>query len=700
VQLYASNGRNTTLNIRGLGSTFGLTNDGIDPGVGFYIDGVYYARPAATAIDFVDLDQIEILRGPQGTLFGKNTTAGAFNITTRPASFKPDANFEISYGNFGFIQAKASITGPISNKIAARISFSGTQRDGLLYNVRTDQKVNDLNNLGFRGQLLYTPSDNIKITLAGDYAQQRPNGYAQVVAGVVVTKRAAYRQFDNIIKDLNYNLVSRNGFDRHIDTDTNWKTNNDLAGISLNVDAKMGKGTLTSTTAWRYWKWDPTNDRDFIGLPALTKSQGNSKHNQFSQEIRYSGNLTEKLKATLGVFAIWQNLKSDPVQIEEVGSAQWRFAQSTTSALWKTPGLFDGFGIKTTSQLKSYSGAIFGQLDWEINEKLHLLGGLRYNQDNKDADYKRVTYGGLQTTDAALIALKNLVYTNQEFNESVSENNFSGQITFQYKPTQRINTFATFATSYKPVGINVGGLPTNSGRVMTELATVKPESVNHFELGVKTKPTTNSTLNLTIYNTDVNNYQTQVQTAELGVNRGYLSNAEKVRVRGIEIDGFLKLNNQFSLNAAVSYTEGEYVKFTNAPVPLEEVGGPIAFKDISGGDLPGISKWITSIGTEYKQKGKFLGFFGNYFVGLDSYYRSDFSSSPSPSANLNIVGYTLFNGRFGFNAANGFSLTVWSRNLFNKDYYEQLLPASGSSGLYAGVLGDPRTLGITIRYSL
>jgi len=130
------------------------------------------------------------------------------------------------------------------------------------------------------------------------------------------------------------------------------------------------------------------------------------------------------------------------------------------------------------------------------------------------------------------------------------------------------------------------------------------------------------------------------------------------------------------------------------------VGGPIAFKDISGGDLPGISKWITSIGTEYKQKGKFLGFFGNYFVGLDSYYRSDFSSSPSPSANLNIVGYTLFNGRFGFNAANGFSLTVWSRNLFNKDYYEQLLPASGSSGLYAGVLGDPRTLGITIRYSL
>lgn len=123
VQLYASNARNTTLNIRGLGSTFGLTNDGIDPGVGFYVDGVYYARPAATALDFIDTERIEVLRGPQGTLFGKNTTAGAFNITTKDATFRPTASFEISGGNYGFLQAKGSLSGPISKKLAARISF-------------------------------------------------------------------------------------------------------------------------------------------------------------------------------------------------------------------------------------------------------------------------------------------------------------------------------------------------------------------------------------------------------------------------------------------------------------------------------------------------------------------------------------------------------------------------------------------------
>ncbi len=106
VQLYSSNPRNTGLSIRGLGAPFGLTNDGIDPGVGFYVDGVYYARPAAATLDFVDIERIEVLRGPQGTLFGKNTTSGAFNITTRKPSFKPGANFEVSYGNYGYVQAK------------------------------------------------------------------------------------------------------------------------------------------------------------------------------------------------------------------------------------------------------------------------------------------------------------------------------------------------------------------------------------------------------------------------------------------------------------------------------------------------------------------------------------------------------------------------------------------------------------------
>lgn len=698
VQLYASNARNTTLNIRGLGSTYGLTNDGIDPGVGFYVDGVYYARPAATALDFIDIERVEVLRGPQGTLFGKNTTAGAFNIATRAASFDPGASFELSYGNLGFIQAKASLTGPISKKLAARVSFTGTQRNGTFFNEHTQLPINDINNIGVRGQLLYTPSDKVNITIIGDVSDQKPTGYGWPVAGVITTKRAGYRQFNSIIQDLGYTIPYKSAFERKLDLDTPSKADNQLGGVSVNADIKIGNGTLTSTSAWRYWKWTPLNDRDYIGLPVFTISSGNSVHDQLSQELRYSGKISEKVSGVIGVFGLWQDLKSDPVQTEEAGSAQWRFAQSSTSELWKTPGLFDNFGIRTTNRIKSTSLAVFAQADWAITSKIHILPGIRYNYDKKVVDYERLAYGGLQTTDAALLALKNGVYSNQAFNTDYAEGNFSGQISAQYRASSRFNAYATYSIGYKPIGVNVGGLPTASGQIMIDLAKVKPEYVAHKEFGIKTKPSANSVLNLTFYRSDIDDFQTQVQTPEPGVNRGYLANAEKVRVQGAELDGNIRFG-AFTFNAAVAYTDGKYVKFTNAPVPLEEVGGSQAFKDVSGGRLPGISKWSGSAGGEAVTKGALLGLKGNYFVAADIFLRSEFSSSPSPSEYLNIGGYSLTNGRIGFRASNGISVFFWGRNLFNKDYYEQLLAAPGSYGQYAGIVGDQRTYGVTLRYS-
>lgn len=699
VQFYSSNPRNTTLNIRGLGSTFGLTNDGIDPGVGFYVDGVYYARPAAATLDFIDIEQIEVLRGPQGTLFGKNTTAGAFNIITKKPSFTPGASFELSYGNYGYIQAKTSVTGPLSNKLAGRLSFSGTQRDGLLENVNTGAKVNDLNNLGLRGQLLYLPSDRTTITLAGDASRQRPNGYAQVIAGVTPTLRADYRQFERIIADLNYSLPSQNPFDRLIDHDVPWKSGNDLGGISLNVDIEIGGGTLTSTSAWRYWKWDPSNDRDFTALPVLTRSQGNSRHQNWSQEVRYSGQISSRFSGVIGLYAIGQELNTDPVHTEESGSAQWRLSQNSTNPLWQTPGLLDGYGIRTKSRLNTFSGALFGQLDWTVAEGLHLMPGIRLNYDEKKVDFDRQTYGGLQTDDPELLALKNAIYTNQAFNTHTDNLNWSGQLTLAYRATERINSFATYSTSYKPVGVNLGGLPTANGSPLLELAVIKPEAVRHAEVGIKTNPSAHSMINITLYNTEIKDYQTQVQTAQLGVNRGYLANAEKVRVRGVEVDANTRISDFLSLYGSLSYTDGKYVSFVNAPVPLEETGGESAFKDISGSDLPGISKWATSIGGEISTLGNLFGVSGKFFLAADSYYRSTFSSSPSPSRYLVVKGYALLSSRVGFRASDGMTVYLWSRNLLDRNYFEQLLPAGGSAGHFAAVLGDPRTFGITLRHS-
>jgi iron complex outermembrane receptor protein len=707
VQLYTSNPRNTGINIRGIGSPFGLTNDGLDPGVGFYVDGVYYARPAAATLDFIDVERIEVLRGPQGTLFGKNTSAGAFNIITRKASFIPEATFETSFGNYGYIQAKASVSGPLSKKIAGRISFSGTQRDGLIDNVRTGRATNDINNLGFRAQLLYKPSESVSITLSGDVTDQKPDGYAQVVAGVVTTKRPAYRQFNAIISDPSFNgyaLPSLNAFDRKIDHDTPWRSGNQLGGISLNVDAKLGPGTLTSTTAWRYWNWDPSNDRDFTGLPVLTKSQNPAKHRNWSQEIRYAGELANNLSGVVGVFYIDQQVKITGT--EESGSAQWRFSQSSTGttndALWRTPGLFEGYGIYTNASIKSQSAAAFASVDWEIAKGFHILPGARFNYDNKDVDYNRVAKGGLQTTNPDLIKIKNGVYSSQAYVADADEYNFTYSLTAAYKPSKRINAFATYSTSFKPVGVNVAGLPPVVGGTAPDLdlAVIKPENTKHYEIGVKTTPIDNLILNITFHNSAIKNYQTNVQSPDLSVNRGYIANAEKVNVKGLELDANIKVDQNFSFYGAAAYTDAKYVRFTNAPLPLEETGATVSFKDISGGVLPGVSKWAGSLGGEFATPAKSLGKDSKFFVALDGAFRSSFSSSPSPSAYLNIDGYTLLNARVGVKAPYGISAYVWGRNILDKNYFEQLLPAGGNAGHYAGVLGDQRTFGVTLRYAL
>jgi iron complex outermembrane recepter protein len=699
VQFYSTNPRNSAINIRGLGAPFGLTNDGLEPGVGLYIDGVFYARPASATLDFLDVDQVEVLRGPQGTLFGKNTTAGAINVTTRKPSFTPGTDFEANYGNLQFVQAKASITGPLSKSLAGRLSFSGTQRDGTVYNVKTQQDVNNLNNVGIRGQLLFAPSDKLAITLAIDDTRQRPDGYTQVVAGVAPTLRPANRQYPQIAAGLHYTPPSFNAFDRLTDIDTPLRSNQDLGGASLNVDWKLGPGRVTSTTAWRYWNWDPSSDRDFIGLPITTVSAAPSKQRQWTQEVRYAEDVSRRVNLVVGMFAFHQTLNSDPAFKQEQGSAAAAFLLAPTAAA-ATPGLLDGYGFNQYVTYGNTSAALFGQLQWSITDRLRVLPGLRLNYDQKDVDFNQQVYGGLQTTNPALIALQQSIFAPQAYKTNVNDTNTSGQVTVAYKIASNANAYATYATGFKSVGLNLNGLPTDAlNQPVLSTATVKPEDVHHYEVGVKTEPFAGITANVTVYDTEIKDFQTQVTNGSVGVIRGYLANADKVRVRGAEFDGSARVNGNLSFYAAAAYTDGIYVSFPDAPPPFDETGGP-QVKDISGSALPGISKWAVSIGGEGVHRGNFFGRSGQLFAAIDASYRSSFSSSASYSPYLVVAGYPLLNARVGFRVANGWTLSVWSRNLLNKDYFDLMTAAPGNTGLYVAQPGDPRTAGVTLRVTL
>jgi iron complex outermembrane receptor protein len=476
-----------------------------------------------------------------------------------------------------------------------------------------------------------------------------------------------------------------------------------MGGASANIDVELGPGTLTSATAWRFWNWDPSNDRDYLGLPVGTLSQAPSTHDQITQEIRWAGDLSDKLSGVFGFFAFDQKLNTDRVHTEQAGAALYRFlwtAPNTPAAA--TPALFDGYTSEITSELNTVSAALFAQLDYAITDRLHILPGLRLNYDQKDVDFDRRVAGGPANPTAAQQTQLLGVYRPQAFRADVDDNNVSGQLTLQLAATDRINAYATYATAFKSVGVNLGGLPLDAANnTVLSSAEVAPEDVKHIEIGFKASPTPGSTANLTFFNTEIEDFQTQVTNSQFGVARGYLANAEKVRVRGAEFDGNVNIGQRFALRGSVAYTDAQYVRFTDAPPPLELTGGP-AFVDASGGRLPGISEWAASVGTEYRRQGNFFGKPGELFTGLDIYYRDDFSSSSTPSQYLNIDGYSLLNLRVGFRADDGgWSGFVWARNLADEEYFEQLLaaPAGNGAGHYGAVLGDPRSYGATVRFS-
>jgi iron complex outermembrane recepter protein len=354
-----------------------------------------------------------------------------------------------------------------------------------------------------------------------------------------------------------------------------------------------------------------------------------------------------------------------------------------------------------------------------VTDRLRVIPGIRFNYDEKSVDYDSPVTGGLNPAArpdlgaGAIRAAQNSILSRQTYKAQTDDTNVSGQITLAYDVTDDINAYATYATSFKSFGLNVAGIPSAATPVV-----VQPESVKHYEIGLKTQPFDGATLNIAAYNTDIDDYQTTVVANVVGTLRGYLANAEQVRVRGVEFDASARVTEAFSLYGALAYTDAEYVSFKNSPLPIEQTGRPIPnpnfnsslpvstsnpatitapFTDVSGNRLPGVSEWAGSFGGEYAIPSAFLGREGKYFVAGDVSWRTDFSSDPAGSRYLEVEGYSLLNGRIGFKADSGWDFYVWGRNLADTEYFEILATASGGSGLVVGTLGDPRTVGVTLR---
>ena len=700
LQIFSFNPRNTNINIRGLGANVALTNDGLENGVGFYLDNVYYGRPGQSQFDLVDLQQIEVLRGPQGTLFGKNTTAGAINITSREPSFTPEAQGEISLGDYGYHQLRASVSAPIiSDRVAFRLSLADTHRDGFLTNLHDGSKAQDYDNFSIRGQLLVKPTDTLSVRLIGDYAHQKQH----YVLNIPVTYFGTYDSGATIPNNIfartsraGYTLLPADPFAREGDSDSHYQAFMKSYGASGQIDWDLGQVALTSITAYRWWDWDPANDGDSTSLPVTTKAQQANRQRQFSQEVRLGSTGSNVVDWTVGAYYFWQTIRG--YGASAYGSAAPNWFVPTANPVVADAAL-NGFETRSYSEPRTKSYALFGQASWNISDALSLTGGLRYTHERKTGAYRQWWVGGadlstLSAADAAAAtAIRNQFNPRASYTAGIRDDSISGLATLSWKIAPDALVYGTYSRGSKSGGLNLTNIP--SGAVPQ----VKPETVDSYELGFKSAWLDRTlTLNAAAFWTEVSDYQTAItQPNILGTFVQYISNIPKVRSRGIEGDLSYAPTKWISLTASASYIEATYRDYRNAPQAPERSATLAPTQDLTGVQLGGIPKFTYSLGADVAQP---IGGGGTEIYGhADFSHRSSFNTSSSNSRYAQVPGYGLLNARIGIRTDSGlWDISVWARNLGDKQYFQALNP--GAFGLVTGTIGDPRTIGVTLKTRL
>ncbi|MFP0196667.1 TonB-dependent receptor [Pseudomonas sp. PHC1] len=674
--------RQSSVSIRGLGNN--PASDGLEGSVGLYIDNVYLGRPGMAVFDLMDIEQLEVLRGPQGTLFGKNTTAGVINIGTRAPSFTPERSIETSVGEDGYFQTKGTLSGPLNDQLAGRISAYRTRSDGDIKNEFNGHDLNGGSRDGFRAQLLFKPNENFNLRWIGDYNEEDSSAGTRVLYNTGPTINGV-NLYSARAAAAGATLV--NGSHRKVNLDNDQHVSVHQGGTSVEANWTLPSDfTLTSVSSYRFWNFTPRND-DGLNVPATYSAGVSVEDKQYSQEFRLASPKGEFFDYVLGAYYFGSDLDNKS------------FAYYGPQAdIWNgTPrGALANVNSVGRGHIKTDSFALFAQGTWHLTPRLDFTAGVRGTYEEKNAWVNRdAPVGGAAVTGAAATARRGRTgaYDSGDLNQYSSSP--SGLLNLSYRFTDDLLGYATLSHGEKSGGVNlvVGSAPTAGADSLL----IGTERANNAELGFKsTLWDRRLQLNANVFWTQVNAYQTNAYD---DVNRvQYLTNAGSVRSRGVEFESTLIPLRGLTLNFNGSYNDVSYLSYKDAPCPPEvsQAPGAPASCDLSGHQVVGASKWIGNANGKYEW---------NLDNGLQPYvtgsyaFRSKAVGTVEDSDYGQIPSYAVVNLSTGlrgdFNQGQ-WDVSLWLKNAFDKTYYTTLW--TGGNGGYEGLLGTPRTLGVTGRY--
>ena len=638
----ASN-KDTSLFIRGVGTI--STSPGVEPTVATVVDGVVFGRPGQSTLDLLDLERIEVLRGPQGTLFGKNASAGVLNVVSK--SIPEQTQGYVDYSHFGGgneNRLRFGLGGPLSEQFKGSISTLWGDYDGNVENLANGHDVNGYERKGVRGKLEFEPSDDLRLTLIGDYMK----GEDTLPSGVITRATGAFASQLRPVMPSAHNRDINSDFKTHVE-DIN-------QGLSGQLDWQLGDYTLTSITAWRGWDNTQYQDGDRRALLPLTAShdKGTVDYNQYSQEFRLTSPKGQFNEYVLGAFYMH-------------GKSEETYRRLSVNGGVADTGRAD---YSTTND----SVALFGENTFNFTEDFRAILGLRWTHDDLEYDHRRVS-----TSTTAVTGIQ----PSTSSSGSVDEDGWSGRTGLQYDFNDNLTGYVTYSRGYKGPAYNVffNMQPRDTGAL-------KPETSDAYEIGLKSSALDNRLMaNLAVFHTDYNDYQANFfdTVANQVVTR--LVNAGKVNTQGVELDASFQVTSQLKLSAAVAYTKARVDHF-NCPA------GAAANCNIDGGRLPFTPDWKSYVRADYVIP---------LDNGLDVELSSDYSWQDEVQFSLDqnpdtVQGaYGIVNASIALADYNeGWRVALLGKNLGDKSYAQML--NTGGDHIYRSVpRDDERYFGVQVR---